>query len=87
MVQKGDNGTLTGRLESHGTRFPWYLEKLAFLLSVTGAIIFGQWMWISSGWSGTVLWPITICGLPLETVFVAESVSRMVQSVYIASSK
>ena len=52
MDEPGSSVTLLNRVESHGQKFPWFLEKLIFLLAILGALLLGQWMWVESGCFG-----------------------------------
>ena len=87
MDENGLTVTLLNRTESHGRRFPWLLEKLSFILAIIGAILVGQWMWMESDWVPTILWPVTLCGLPLIAVISAEFVSRIIQAIHMGSEK
>ena len=87
MREQGSTATLLNRVESHGQKFPWFLEKLIFLLAILGVVLLGQWMWVESGWEPFMLWPMTICGLPLFAVFSAESLSRVIQAFHIRGAK
>jgi len=87
MDESGSSVTLLNRVESHGPKFPWFLEKLIFLLTILGALLLGQWMWVESGWETFILWPMTICGLPLFAMLSAESLSRVVQAFHIRRVK
>lgn len=82
MDEQGDSVTLLGRIESHGRKFPWYLEKITFLLAIFSAILAGQWMWTESDWSEISLWFMTVCGFPFLAVFTAELVSRIIQKIH-----
>ena len=55
----GEKGvkTLIGREETHGRRFPGFLEKIGLLVSIVVTIMLGQWMWCDSNW------PEIACGL------------------------
>ena len=75
--------TLIGREETHGRPYPGLLEKIILLTLIVGAIMMGQWMWVESEWANTVLWPATICGLPLATLLVAEMLSRIIQRIHV----
>lgn len=87
MDEPGSSVTLLNRAESHGQKFPWFPEKLIFLLAIIGTVLLGQWMWVESVWEPLMLWPITICGLPLFAMFIAESLSRVVQAFHIRRVK
>ena len=87
MDESGSSVTLLNRVESHGPKFPWFLEKLIFLLAIIGTVLLGQWIWVESGWEPFILWPMTICGLPLFAMFIAESLSRVVQAFHIRRVK
>ena len=82
MSEQGGMTTLIGREETHGRRFPTMMERLVFLISIVGAVFLGQWMWVEADWANTVLWPATICGLPLATLLVAEMLSRIIQRIH-----
>jgi len=47
-------------------------------------VIAGKWMWVESDWSAFVLWPATICGLPLGTLVLTEILSRMIQGIHVS---
>ena len=87
MDEPGSSVTLLNRVESHGQKFPWFLEKLIFLLAIIGTVLLGQWILVESGWEPFILWPMTICGLPLFAMFIAESLSRVVQAFHIRRVK
>jgi len=82
----GENGakTLINRQETHGRKFPGLIEKLGFTLSIALAILIGQWMWSESGWSTLVLWPVTVCGLPLGVLLLGEMLGRITQKVHVS---
>ena len=75
--------TLIGREETHGRRFPGYLEKMGLLVSIVVAIMLGQWMWADSNWPEVVLWPVTVCGLPTITLLLGEVLARIIQRIHI----
>ena len=83
MSAQGGMTTLIGREETHGRRFPTMMERLVFLISIVAAVFLGQWMWVESDWGNIVLWPATICGLPLATLLVAEMLSRIIQRIHV----
>ena len=85
-MEKEGTETLMGRIEKHGDKFPWYLEKTSFLPTIGAAILVGQWMWLESGWSEELLWPATVCGLPLMAIITAEIISRVIQRFHISQS-
>lgn len=87
MDEPGSSSTLLNRVESHGQRFPWYLEKLSFVFAIIAAIFAGQWMWNDSDWEAYILWPMTLCGLPLIAMFGAESISRVIQAIHKRGAK
>ena len=87
MPEPDSSSTLLNRVESHGQRFPWYLEKLSFILVIIVAIFAGQWMWNDSGWDSFILWPMSLCGLPLIAMFGAESISRVIQALHKRTAK
>ena len=78
--------TLAGREELPGKVYPMWVENVAFLGAVGGAIILGQWIWLESGWASVYQWAASICGLPLLALFATEAVGRMVQSVHMRQS-
>ena len=82
MVESEGKTTLIGREETHGRSYPGLLEKIILLPLIVGAVMVGQWMWVESDWANTVLWPATICGLPLATLLVAEMLSRIIQRIH-----
>ena len=81
----GEKGvkTLIGREETHGRRFPGYLEKIGLLISILVAIMLGQWMWSDSNWSEAILWPVTVCGLPIFALLLGEALARIVQVIHV----
>ena len=81
----GEKGakTLIGREETHGRRFPGYLEKIGLLISILVAIMLGLWMWSDSNWSEAILWPVTICGLPIFALLLGEALARIVQVIHV----
>ena len=83
MSAQGGMTTLIGREETQGRRFPTMMERLAFVISIVVAVFLVQWMWVESDWGNTVLWPATICGLPLATLLVAEMLSRIIQRIHV----
>ena len=85
MDVEGSATTLAGRQETHGRKYPILLEKLVFLITITVAIMAGQWIWTESDWSTVALWPALICGLPLTTLFVAEMLGRAIQRIHIGN--
>ena len=87
MDEPDSSSTLLNRVESHGQWFPWYLEKMSFILSIIGVIFAGQWMWNDSGWEPSILWPMSLCGLPLIAMFGAESISRVIQAIHKRGAK
>ncbi len=87
MDEPGPSSTLLNRVETHGLQFPWYLEKLSFILSIIVVIFAGQWMWNDSGWEPYTLWPMSVCGLPLFAMFGAESISRVIQAIHKRGAK
>jgi uncharacterized protein (DUF983 family) len=82
MVESEDTTTLIGRKETHGRPYPGLLEKLILVILVVVAVMVGQWMWTESDWSALVLWPATVCGLPLSTLITTEILSRIVQVIH-----
>jgi|TARA_Y100000814_G_scaffold217801_1_gene162219 hypothetical protein len=82
MDEHGSSVTLLNRIESHGRKFPWYLEKMSFFLAILGAILVGQWMWSESDWTTSILLPMTVCGLPFVAVISAEFLSRVIQLIH-----
>ncbi len=87
MGKHGSSVTLANRNESHGSKFPWYFEKLIFLFAILGVIFVGQWMWTESGWGSVILWPMTLCGVPFAAILSAEFASRVIQSIHIRYTK
>ena len=75
--------TLINRQETHGRKFPGLIEKLGFVLSIALTILIGQWMWSDSDWSTLVLWPVTVCGLPLGALLLGEMLARITQKVHV----
>ena len=84
MDDEGGAKTLINRKETHGRKFPSLIEKLGFVLSIALAILIGQWMWSESGWSTLVLWPVTVCGLPLGVLLLGEMLGRITQKVHVS---
>ena len=83
MVDSEGTSTLIGRKETHGRYYPGFLEKLILLIFVIVAVMMGQWMWTESDWSVIVLWPATVCGLPLSALIVTEILSRIIQRIHV----
>lgn len=83
MDDEGGANTLINRQETHGRKFPGLIEKLGFVLSIALGILIGQWMWSESGWSTLVLWPVTVCGLPLGVLLLGEMLARITQKVHV----
>ena len=84
MVESEGATTLIGRTETHGRPYPDILEKMILLTLIVVAVIAGKWMWVESDWSAFVLWPATICGLPLGTLVLTEILSRMIQGIHVS---
>ena len=82
MVDSEGITTLIGRIETHGRPYPGLLEKLILLIFIVVAVMVGQWMWTESDWSVLVLWPATVCGLPLGALIATEILSRIVQRIH-----
>lgn len=82
MGEEGDAATLAGRQETHGRKYPEFLEKLGLLITISAAIMVGQWIWTESGWSVFALWPAIVCGLPLATLFIAEMIAKIIQRIH-----
>ncbi len=80
----GEKGvkTLIGREETHGRRFPGYMEKIGLLISIATTIMLGQWMWSDSSWPEIVLWPVTVCGLPIIALLLGEIMARIIQRIH-----
>tara|TARA_B100001250_G_scaffold385812_1_gene381841 strand:- start:66 stop:329 length:264 start_codon:yes stop_codon:yes gene_type:complete len=83
MDDEGGVKTLINRQETHGRKFPGLIEKLGFVLAIALTILIGQWMWSESGWSTLVLWPVTVCGLPLGALLLGEMLARITQKVHV----
>lgn len=77
-----DANTLAGLVETHGRPYPHLLEKAILLGSIAAAICAGNWMWFESGWPTFALWGMSLCGIPLLTLLVAEGLSRLVHRVH-----
>ena len=77
--------TLIGREETHGRRFPGYLEKIGLLISIAVAVMLGQWLWTDSNWSEAILWPVTVCGLPICALLLGEILARTIQRIHVNS--
>ncbi|MDE0708383.1 MAG: hypothetical protein OSB33_05480 [Candidatus Poseidoniales archaeon] len=75
--------TLVGRQETHGRRYPSFAERLSFLITIVTAVLIGRWVWIESDWSGSVLWPVTVCGLPLGALLLGEMLARVIQRIHV----
>ena len=80
-----ENGakTLINREETHGHEFPILIEKFGFILSIVLAVFIGQWMWSVSGWPALVLWPVTVCCLPLGVLLLGEILARITQKIHV----
>ena len=74
--------TLIGRTETHGRKFPHFVEMGGLLIAIVGAIYAGRWIWIDSGWEPMLLWPALVCGLPLATVLTGEIFGRVIQKIH-----
>ena len=85
MGESEGKTTFIGREETHGRPYPGLLEKIILLTLIVGAIMMGQWMWVESDWSTLLLWPATICGLPLGTLILTDIFSRIVQRIHVGS--
>ena len=83
MVESEGTTTLIGRNETHGRLYPGLLEKLVLLIFVVVAVMVGQWMWTESNWSALVLWPATVCGLPLGALIATEILSQIIQAIHV----
>ena len=83
MVESEGTTTLIGRKETHGRTYPGLLEKLALLIFIVVAVMVGQWMWTESDWSVLILWPATVCGLPLSALITTEILSRIIQKFHV----
>ena len=83
----GEKGvkTLIGREETHGRRFPGFLEKIGLLVSIVVTIMLGQWMWSDSNWPEIALWPVTVFGLPIIALLLGEILARIIQRIHINS--
>ena len=77
--------TLIGREETHGRRFPGYLEKIGLLISIAVVVMLGQWLWADSNLSETILWPATVCGLPICALLLGEVLARIIQRIHVNS--
>ena len=82
MVEEEGATTLMGRTETHGRPYPGLLEKMILLTLVVVAVMTGKCMWVESDWSGFVLWPAIVCGLPLGTLILTEMLSRIIQGIH-----
>ena len=82
MVGSEGITTLIGRDETHGRPYPGLLEKLVLLIFIVVAVMVGQWMWTESNWAVLLLWPVTVCGLPLGVLIATEILSRIVQRIH-----
>ena len=85
MVESEGATTLMGRTETHGRPYPSLLEKMILLTLVVVAVMTGKWMWVESDWSAFVLWPATVCGLPLGTLILTDMLSRIIQRIHVSS--
>ncbi len=74
--------TLAGRDELSGRTYPSWIEKIAFLGALAGAIWLGIWILNNSGWPLVGQLPALVCGLPVLTLAVTEAVGRIVQSYH-----
>ena len=83
MVESEGTTTLIGRKETHGRPYPGLLEKLMLLIFIVVAVMVGQWMWTESDWSALVLWPATVCGLPLGALIATEILSQIIQRIHV----
>ena len=83
MVESEGTTTLIGRKETHGRLYPGLLEKLMLLIFIVVAVMVGQWMWTESDWSALVLWPVTVCGLPLSALIATEILSQIIQRIHV----
>ena len=83
MVESEGTTTLIGRKETHGRLYPGVLEKLMLLIFIVVAVMVGQWMWTESNWSALVLWPATVCGLPLCALIGTEILSQIIQRIHV----
>ena len=84
MVELEGKMTLIGREETHGRPYPGLLEKLLLLTLIVVAVMIGQWMWTESEWSALLLWPATVCGLPLCTLILSDIFSRIIQRIHVS---
>tara|TARA_B110000438_G_scaffold253642_1_gene259384 strand:+ start:3070 stop:3330 length:261 start_codon:yes stop_codon:yes gene_type:complete len=83
-MEKGEGAmTLVGRQETHGRLYPSFTERLGFLITIVSAVLIGQWMWAESDWSSSILWPVTVCGLPLGAILFGEMLARVIQRIHI----
>jgi hypothetical protein len=83
MVQDEGAKTLIGRKETHGRKYPNYLEKISLIFGLIAAVYIGQWMWLQSDWSSLALWSATLCGLPLVTMLIGELIARIVRKIHL----
>ena len=77
-------GPLIGRQETHGRRYPGFLERIGFLITIVTAIFVGQWMWAESDWPTIALWVVTICGLPAGTLLLGEGIARIILRIHVS---
>ena len=40
-------------------------------------------MWSDSNWSEAILWPVTVCGLPIFALLLGEALARIVQVIHV----
>ncbi|MBT3772049.1 MAG: hypothetical protein HOE92_02815 [Euryarchaeota archaeon] len=79
--------TLVGRAETLGKKYPSWIEKAILILGIAIAIIFGDWMWQSSGWPKSLLWLTSICLLPLFATLFTDLFSRIIYYIHSSNHK
>jgi len=74
--------TLIRRDENPGAPYPQWIERLGLIGAIIGAVLLCQWLWSSSGLDTTLLWALSVCGLPLATLLISELFGRMVTAIH-----
>ena len=62
-----------------GRAHPMWLEKAGVLALVVAAILIGRRMWLDEWLPEALMWPVSICMLPLAVVLLAEAWGRLLQ--------
>ena len=74
--------TLVGREEIPGAPYPQWIERLGLIAAIIAAVLLCKWLWADSGLDNNLLWPISVCGLPIATLLVAEIFGRTVTQIH-----